>query len=233
LLVASFLIYNFSKTDNPELLYAINSQQVAKQDTLPDGTKAYLNKNSEIRFSQTKKSGKRVVELKGEAFFEVAPNAKQDFIVQAGELLIEDIGTSFNVKAFEDSTLFEVYVQEGEVRLFTEDLQGIHLKAGESGHYNRSKGTFHKTSAVANVIAYKDKNFSFNDAPLSEVVSLINTTYGSNIVLEGEGLGNCRLFVQFMDEDLETITTIIAETLQLTLRKENNEIILQGKGCSN
>lgn len=231
LAVASIVFYQIRQNDKPEILYASSSERLVKQDTLPDGTRAFLNKNSEIRFSQTKRSGKRIVELNGEAFFEVAEKEEQDFIVQAGELLIEDIGTAFNVKAFEDSSIFKVYVESGEVRLFTENSSGIILKAGESGQYNRTDSTFTKISIEANVIAYRDRKFNFNNTPLNEVVNVLNATYEANIRLQGNGLGSCRLFVQFIDEDIETIIAIIAETLQLTVKKENHEIILQGKGC--
>ena len=79
---------------------------------LPDGTKVWLNSDTEIKYSGEYGKKDRQISLSGEAYFEVAKDPKHRFIVQAGEMLVEALGTAFNVKAYEEddeltASLFE------------------------------------------------------------------------------------------------------------------------------
>ena len=66
---------------------------------LPDGSRIWVNQNTEIEYPKQFASNERVISLKGEAFFEVARDTSRPFIITSGEIRTTVLGTSFNVKA--------------------------------------------------------------------------------------------------------------------------------------
>jgi len=214
--------------------WTTNAVAEVKQDTLPDGTLVFLNKSTEIAFSRNEKGNKKQVAIEGEAYFEIENKKEESFQIEVGELIIEDIGTSFNVNAYHKSELVTVIVEKGEVALYTKSDPGIRVFPGETGIFNKTTKSFAKISeADPNALAYKTRFFSFNNTLLESVISSINEVYNVNIMLSGSKLKNCRISVTFRDEKLDSILEIIADTLELKIKKVNeNEIILEGEGCN-
>ena len=215
------------------VLVKVVADTTTAQDTLPDGTTAFLNKKSSITFALDKKTGTRKVELRGEGFFEVKHEEDRPFVIEAEETLVKDLGTAFNVKAYPGEDTVEVVVQSGVVQFYTADDPGIDLTAGETGIYSKRKKSFTRLiRADTNVFAYKTGVFAFHSTDLRSVVERINEVYDSKISLDNDKIGNCRLTVSFNNEELNTIVDVIAETFALQVeRKSQKEIILKGTGC--
>ena len=199
-------------------------------DTLPDGSNIVLNKQSKIAYSFNPRKKEHVVKIQGEAYFTINSKEDKTFIVEAEGLLIRDIGTSFNVKAYHDSDSVEVFVEEGEVVFYSKDDAGVSLKAGMKGVYNKTTRTFKTDQPQPNIVSYKTKFFEFADADLGSVIESLNDVYEEKIVIS-DNLKNCRLTVTFSDEDIEEIANIIAETLALKVVKTDGQIKLEGEGC--
>ena len=114
---------------------------------LPDDTKIWLNKNS--RFTHPAKfvdKERREVTLNGEAFFEVIEDTTKPFIVFAGNTQTTVLGTSFNIRAYDDEDEVEVSVVTGEVELSPKDRSedAKVIKAGEKGTFNKKSGSVKK-----------------------------------------------------------------------------------------
>lgn len=218
-----------SDAPQPTVILASNTPREQK---LPDGSKVFINKHSEISYEVD--GNKRKVKLKGEAFFDVVHNDEQPFEIEIEGVIIQDIGTSFNVKALPGSNEIEVLVESGEVRFYSKDSEGLLLVKGDKAIYNKTTGQFTKITLTApdNTTSYRSKIFHFNNATLGEVVELINSVYGSNIVLSDEKLGNCRLSVEFNNEELDVIVSVISETLDLQVENRSDAVILKGGVCS-
>jgi transmembrane sensor len=207
----------------------ISSAEEVRHASLPDGSTVVLNRNSSLTYSSGKK---RIAQLSGEAYFEVKHDEKSPFIVLAGEITIEDIGTSFNVKAYPGSKTIVISVAEGEVKVSTGEHECTGLVAGEAAEYDAEKHTLTKSlDDDKNITAYKDKNFIFENTELQVVVKLLRDIYGRNIVLGNEALNKCRLTASFKNESLDSILDVIAETLHLQMKKTETEILLNGDGC--
>lgn len=85
---------------------------------LPDGSKVWLNANSELRYPSDFNADTRTVELTGQGYFEVTKNAHKPFIVKADkDYSVEVLGTSFNVSAYKDESMIETTLVEGSVKL--------------------------------------------------------------------------------------------------------------------
>ncbi|MFM7488202.1 MAG: FecR family protein, partial [Cytophagales bacterium] len=144
-----------------------------KSDTLPDGSKVFLNKKSELTFAFNPDSKARKVKLKGEAFCQVKHEEAKPFIIEADEVLVRDIGTEFNLKAYPDKDTIEIVVTEGEVQFYTLKNAGLNLKAGESARYLKKLKEFQRIAKPdTNVLAYKTKVFNFNNTDLKSAVAL-------------------------------------------------------------
>jgi transmembrane sensor len=205
------------------------------QDTLPDGSTAFLNKKSSISYKFDKSTNTRTVALKGEGFFEVKHEVERPFVIEADEALVRDLGTSFNVKAYPGEDTVEVVVKEGVVQFYTASNPGINVNAGETGIYSKRNKSFTKIHrADTNVFAYKTGVFAFHATDLRSVIERVNEVYDARISLGNDRIGDCRLTVNFTNEQLETIVDVIAETLALQVEKKDvakKEIVLTGPGC--
>lgn len=198
-------------------------------DTLPDGSKVCINKNSEISYFADKDT--RRVKLKGEAFFEVVHNPKKPFEIVINDVVIKDIGTAFNVKALPGNNTIEVIVESGEVQFYTSTDSGLNLSKGQKAIYNITTKQFIKgvLEPAESVASYRSRTFNFNGTPLNEVIKQINNVYDVNIDLDDEQIGNKELSVEFNNEPVDVVISIIAETLDLEIVKRDSSVILKSK----
>ncbi len=224
-------IFVYKQTQSPAIpAYAVASTDKIITDTLPNGSQVVLNRHSTIDYSFDRSTGQHKVALTGEAYFTVDEKSSGKFIVQTGEVFIQDIGTSFNVKAESDGQSIIVTVDEGEVRFYSSNKPGVHVQAGQSGVYNKTEDTFSVIEPMPNTATYKTLTFIFRDTRLEEVVNTLNAVYDTPIVIHDQ-LKNCRLTVSFDREDIDVIASVIAETLEISMSTESGKIILEGEGC--
>lgn len=228
LIFAFTFVFYFIRQSTQEFQFVADNKVVTQQ--MPDLTEISLNQHSQVKVEYNERKNKGTIVLAGEALISIPDSKKVNWTVQAGELQIEDIGTVFHVKAFPDSAMVEVTVQEGLVRFFKEDMEGITLKAGEKGTYDKNLNVFSKLEADPNVSAFVTRSFTFQEEELGEVLDKLSQIYGKKIVMEGN-ISGCKLTVAFENEDLETILEIISETLSLEVIEEGDLIKLSGDGC--
>ncbi|MBL0743406.1 FecR family protein [Chryseolinea lacunae] len=212
----------------PPLEVATN--KTTEADTLPDGSDVFLNRETKLTYSYDKKKKVHLVKLKGEAYFNIQHEDNKTFLVQISDIFIRDIGTAFNVKAYPDSDIIEVVVEQGEVMFYSEKDSGVYLRANGKGIYNKKTKTFTIDQPEANVLSYKTKFFSFSNTDLKSVVEALNDVYDKKIVLRGN-VAKCRLTVSFNNESLEQIVEVMKETLNLTVTDSGGQIVLEGTGC--
>ncbi len=216
-------------TPAPIIPVLVASHDNIEEFRLPDSTNIVMNRNTTIAYTFTK--NKRKVELNGEALFDLSEDKDRPFEVHAAGVLIRDIGTVFNVKAPGGNDSMVVQVISGEVIMSTAKNQSIVLKKGEEVLYLKSRDEFIKMAiADTNATAYRTKIFVFENASLEAVIQKLNEVYGTGIEITSE-IRNCHLTATFKNESVDAIIEIIAETLQLTVTRANNNILLNGTGC--
>ncbi len=214
----------------------IASLQEVINDTLPDGTQIALNANSNISYPEQFKNNERRVKLEGEAFFNVEHNKEKPFIIEAENAFIQVLGTSFNVKAYENSEI-EVIVTEGLVKLFTVDSESmdtteILLKAGEKGKVSwKDKTPVYVAENIPDELFWMNYTLIFNDTDLKKVFSLIENYYNVEIKVSDKNIYNCRLSTTFTNNSIDNIIEVIAATFDFEYVKENNIYTIKGNGC--
>ncbi len=154
--------------------------------TLADGTKVWLNAASSLKFPTVFTGGERVVELTGEAYFEVVHNAKQPFKVKTSGQVIQDIGTQFNVNSYADETALTTTLVEGSVKIF--DTKGATIiKPGQQYLLKSDGGSLVKDDVdVDEATAWKNGMFQFNNADIKTIMRQISRWYNVDVEYRGE-----------------------------------------------
>lgn len=224
----------YTRFIRPQDRVLVATAQHSKSEVLPDSTHAVLNKDSKLSYVYNPLKKRRVVTLTGEAHFETAHKEDKTFMIEAGGVIIEDVGTVFNVQAYPQDSTIRVAVQSGEVSFYTSNNPGIRLAKGETGVYDKRSGSFAKIDTVnQNALAYATGVFVFHNTRLEEVVESVNSVYDHKLMLGNAALNDCRITVTFRNEKIEVIADVIAETLKLTTEEKESQITLNGDGCNN
>ncbi len=231
-LVLSFSWFYVSRMAGMERVVA---RDEAVEVMLEDGTQLIVNRNSVVRYRRKFLAGERRVFLSGEAWFDVARDTSRSFVIEAGEALVEVLGTSFNVNAYKESPLVEITVESGLVALSSKDDQDdlIVMKAGSGGTYHKfQKELTLLASSNPNNVSWKTRDLYFDGSSLDEVVTLLNRVYGARLLIADPSLESCEITVNFKDQSLEAILRVLEMTLDLEITSSGNEIRLNGKGCT-
>ncbi|SEA23156.1 FecR family protein [Chitinophaga terrae (ex Kim and Jung 2007)] len=200
------------------------------KDTLQDQSVVTLWHNSRLSVNRRFAQGKREVTLDGEAYFSVAPLAGQPFTIRMDNLEITVLGTAFNVR--KDSNTITVSVNEGMVRMRAGSAQ-IQVSAGATGVYERVSGRLQLQAVIdRNSYAYATRTLYFYNMPMEEVKVALEKSYGISVVFENEKLARCRLNTQFDRQPLQQVLHVIAASLGLQYRFENNIVYFSGNECS-
>ena len=147
---------------------------------LPDGTEVLLNAGSSLHFPVSfQGQPERVVTLKGEAYFKVVHDDRQPFKVIAGNQVIEDIGTSFNVHAYEDENEVKTTLVEGALKVNSVLLApGWQASTDADGHLKT------KTVNLSDVTAWVNGQLSLNNLSVEELMRQISRWYNVEVVYE-------------------------------------------------
>lgn len=198
--------------------------------TLADGSVITLNKGASISLEKDFNNEHREVKFSGEAFFSIAKNPDLPFLITVDKAVVEVVGTKFNLKHSKVSGTTEVTVTEGMVQ-FGSNEKKVAVKVNQSGIYqSKSKNLFVTTIDDPNFLSWKTKTLTFNDSPLSEVISKLNEVYDQNLELDGD-IASCRVTVNFENETPENILNILEAALQLEITYNANKIIISGEPC--
>jgi ferric-dicitrate binding protein FerR (iron transport regulator) len=200
---------------------------------LPDSSRVVLNRGSQLSFTRQPRRPGRAVELTGEAYFEVRPDAENPFVIQANGTQVRVTGTAFNVKALAGAPTVRVSVREGRVE-FTAGSQTVTLGANQTAVFDATTGQLQPSEAPAgeaNQLAYALKVLEFARTPLSQALADVEAAYGVKVNLANPALANCQLTVRFDDRPLAEVLQIMAETLGATAREVDGQWVLEGPGC--
>jgi len=153
--------------------------------SLPDGTQVYLNSESSLTYPIEFLTDKRSVALKGEAYFEVAKNAKLPFVVDVnGKQKVEVLGTHFNVEAYADENMINTTLLEGSVRILSSQKEAV-LKPGQMAVNQINQSLKIKPANVEEVMAWKNGLFVFNNENITSIMKKIARWYNIEVIFKG------------------------------------------------
>lgn len=193
---------------------------------LPDGTRVWLNAATELKYPVAFHAKERRVYLKGEAYFEVAPDKNRPFYVETEEVKIRVLGTVFDVNTHYTRGVRTVLV-EGAVALEWGDQKEIRMKPRELADFDRTTTEVTlKEVDVTSYISWKEGYFVFEDEPLEEIMHTLSLWYDKEFLFVGKRSralhfsGHIKRY-----ERIETILSAITDVTGVEFRM-NGQIIL-------
>lgn len=175
--------------DAAEVLYnmIITPRGGQYQIRLADGSRVWLNAASSLRYPTAFSGTERVIELTGEAYFEIAENEASPFKVRMSSgAEIQVLGTHFNVMAYPEEGPMKTTLLEGSVRLAKGMVTGI-LKPGQQAQLsNEGALVMIKDYDVEEAVAWKNGKFVFNDTPLDAIMRQVSRWYDVDVTLEDD-----------------------------------------------
>lgn len=221
--VAGFYFFNSGQ------IYSAQEGMLAV--ALEDGTAIDINKNGEIKLSSNFNDLERRVQLKGEAFFDVAKNKEKPFVIETDLVQVSVLGTSFNVNENEDSVVVTVVSGVVEVSDNQSTNNKRKLLKGDRLVFRNNNRTFKKLAFDENALAWKTRTIVFRRTYLKNVFKVVEATYGVEVELSNSSIENCQLTAQFEDQPLEVVLAVIESTFELKIEKTDSLVKISGEGC--
>ncbi len=192
---------------------------------LADGTKVFLNAVSLIKYPTQFNGDTRMVELEGEAYFEVAKNKKKPFIVKSDNQSIEVLGTHFNVHAYANESVVKTTLLEGSVAVSFKNQKAI-LKPGQQSNIseNFSKIKIREVD-TDEAVAWKNGRFKFDNADLKTVMRQLERWYGIKVEYRGD-VSDVRFNGgTFMNKNLSEVLKVL-ELSDIKFKVEGKTVIV-------
>ncbi len=233
LIFAGIGLWNWNPS-NVDGLFVETKTNEEKMVTLSDGTKIWLNQNSRLDYPINFSNPQRIVQLKGEAFFEVAHNPEKPFIVETANTNTTVLGTSFNLKESTENKLTEVMLYTGKVRFENkEKKQIVALHPGQRATYhNQQKKMDPPKNGNPNINSWKSKVLEFRDVPLEQVFQDLSQHFKVDISYLANTMKTCRFNGRYADPILSNILKDISKMYQtkiVEIAKDQFEV--QGGTC--
>ena len=161
---------------------------------LSDGTKIWLNSDSKLTYQEDLKGKQRLAELTGEAYFEIKHRDDFPFKVQVGQLVIRDLGTTFNIKAYPEDRYVETSLVEGKADILNEKGNSlVGLTPGESAVYFPEEKKIELRSISSNVLsAWRNGKFVIRDQRLEDIFKELSRWYNVEFRFEKQDLRDYR-----------------------------------------
>jgi transmembrane sensor len=233
-LLSGFLIRQF--TDFFDSPYGTISTPTGKIQLimLPDGSQAWLNASSTIRYPKDFKKSRKV-ELDGEAYFEVVHDTARPFSVTGGGLSTTVLGTVFTMKAYQKDKTTTVALIRGSVRITT-GKKNLGLLTPETELLFDRELAHAQTSKIdtGDVVAWKKGLLKFSGQPFSEIAKTLERWYGIRILFDNARLELCRYYLSFDNNaPIEKVLSTISELTEArcTFNKQNNVVHISGIAC--
>ncbi len=196
--MAAMLVVVFGLGWSSQYISFLNKQQTAEITTqeitvpkgqvnqifLADGTRIWINSGSRLTLPSIFATNERVVKLNGEAFFEVAKDKERPFMVEVNGQQIKVFGTSFNVRAYDNSNKIETTLKTGQIQLKAGNQTKM-LNPGEQSLFNKTE----KKLVICKVdpttfSSWKDGRFEFQNEDLIEVFKVVERWYDVEITYD-------------------------------------------------
>lgn len=182
------LSYNNAGNQTGEVMYnTVKTPHGGQyQLTLADGSRVWLNAASSIRFPTAFTGRERVVEITGEAYFEVAQQAEMPFRVKVNDVQVNVLGTSFNIMAYSDEQAIKTTLVDGAVQLTHGNSTSV-LKPGLQATLSAKDDHFVIAAAdMEQTLAWKEGKFRFRNTNIRTIMRQLSRWYDIDVSYQGD-----------------------------------------------
>ncbi len=193
--------------------------------TLVDGTRIVLGVASTLRYNPYITTGARDIQLEGEAFFDVIPNAERPFVVRTKNTTTRVLGTEFVVRGYPTDSAVRVVVASGKVA-FDQTI----LTAGTVGTRLPSGVVVESDALLTSHLAWIQGQIAFSEVPLSKVVEELNRWYGVEFRIKDPSLTSMVLTTTFTNRAPNEVADAIATALRIRFERHGDMITFLKEG---
>jgi transmembrane sensor len=180
--------YAAAETVGDNILSTARGEQSPYPLILADGTKVWLNAESSIKFPTRFTGSNRMVTITGEAYIEVVHNPAKPFKVLVKDQTIEDIGTTFDINAYDDEPATRTTLISGSIRI-AKDGQKAVLKPGQQADIQTGTNVIIiKNADTEETTAWIHGQFRFNDEKLGSIMRQVSRWYNVDVTYQDEAL---------------------------------------------
>ncbi|MEX2235499.1 MAG: FecR domain-containing protein [Cyclobacteriaceae bacterium] len=229
LIAASGILYYYTSQKTTVYQTAENKETI----TLPDGSTVTLNRYSHLSYDPDFGGKNRTVNLEGEAFFDVERDTNRPFTILTEKTMVQVLGTSFNVNAYDSLQSVEVIVETGIVSLQPKTgQQKLQLVAGQKGIYSKTKGELTRArNDDINFRSWNTQRIVFVENDLRSVIETLKKTYNADIRISTDIPSLCSVTVTFDHQTLESVLKVLESTLNLKYTIVGNRVEITEAGC--
>jgi ferric-dicitrate binding protein FerR (iron transport regulator) len=243
LLVAGGLLYwlprraEEAKTAASTPASALEAPGKVKKLTLSDGTIVWLNARSRLVYPASfEGKGTREVKLEGEAYFDVAENKQQPFIVATSGIRIKVLGTAFNVRSYGTDSTIETTLVRGRVVLEKttgRDSRQVTMRPNQKAVFTRQTGLIALDEVNPDLYtAWQSGTLSFEDEPMENALEALERWYGVRIhAADQNAYKTCRLTARIDRESLQETLELLKATTHIEYSLSGEDVYLTGGSC--
>ncbi len=218
----------------------VNQTDRSQTVYLVDGTRVILQPGSGIRHAAFLQKDKREVYLEGNAYFDVAKDARRPFYVYSGDVVVRVLGTSFKVTTDKENGDITVLVTTGKVAVTRKTAplpQPLILTTNQIAFYKGHSRDLiqlkaEKKDLTPDIIPIAPAiSFNFDETPVIDIFQTLENAYGIPFHYDKATFSNCVLTTSMGDESLEDKIRIICEAIGATYELKEDGVFLEGKPC--
>lgn len=223
------LIYSATDPNPPVEYQVISTARSSEYEIiLTDGSHVWLNAASSFRFPTSFSGKERIVELSGEAWFDVQHADKIPFRIHSGQYTTSVLGTAFDIKAYSDQNNMTVSVQRGRVKVQAGSNILATLEKGQQLRIIADTIIRKQPIDTAAISSWKRGELRYDDETLESIVADLQRVYKDSILITNNALKNVQARVVFKKSDgLEKILQVIGMVFDCQITKKNDIISIE------
>ena len=192
-----------------------------------DGSQAFLNADTKIRYPEKFGLTERKIQLEGEAYFKIATNSNRPFIVQINDTKVKVLGTSFNVKAYKNDKNLNIVLDKGKISFIT-PRNSYNLLPGQQAVYNTESGqcSIYSLDKSTEASLWVNNITQFKDTPLPEVLKTLNRKFNVEFRLNDP---NAYKYTYTLTTESNSLKEIIKELEKITpvrFQIQNDNVVI-------
>lgn len=228
IITLSSIIYLWNQQTVASVYVVTSGIQNLEKIQLPDGTLVCLGPGSRLEYPSEFRDDNRNVRLEGQAYFEVAKDSSKPFRVQMDDVLVEALGTAFELFNYEDSENMEAVLVNGKIKVA---FKRGNKMVKEQIMTPNERLIWHKEINLVEVekidadkyTSWRNGILSFENENLGEVIPYLERWYGRKIQCEESLLNNYRFTFKVRDESLDVVLFIMCQSAPLQYKKNTDE----------
>ncbi len=197
---------------------------------LADGSFVHLNAVSSISYPKKFSSSSREVEIIGEAYFDVKREEDRPFTIKVKDYTIAVLGTSFNIRAYDDEETFSVTVESGSVKVGF--LQGIKepviLTKNQKLLFSQTDNSLRILEVnPENELSWRKGILRFDSTPMKSVEKMLERWYGVEVIIEDKSIYKKSLNGIHQNENIKSVLESLTFATGTQYEIKDNKIIIK------